>query len=234
MLWIGWLRKAVLSGFANPISLQIGKYFNKWNLPRLRYTCRSRSLYTSFRYKQDSSSNSSNIRQNYSEECEALVNKQINSELFASHYYLSMSSFFTRHDQALPGFAKFFKEYSAEERDHATLAIDYQHSRGGRAVLGKIATPPTEWGSVLEALETALEMMKQNNQTMLDIQAVAEKKGDPHLANFMVKYLEGQVDEIRRLGELVTGIKRVGEGFGTQVMDRNIEMEDNCKINNCF
>ena len=38
----------------------------------------------------------SRIRQNYKEDCEALVNKQINMELYASHVYLSMTAFFSR------------------------------------------------------------------------------------------------------------------------------------------
>ena len=70
-------------------------------------------------------------------------------------------------------------------------------------MLGDISTPRTEWGSALEVLEAALEMMEQNNQMLLDIQAVAEDKGDPHLASFMVKCLEGQVDDIRRLRKLL-------------------------------
>merc|ERR1711994_104313 len=42
----------------------------------------------------------SKIRQNYHEDCEALINKQINMEFYASYVYLSMSSYFNRDDQA--------------------------------------------------------------------------------------------------------------------------------------
>lgn len=52
----------------------------------------------------------SRIRQNYREECEALINKQINMELYASYVYLSMSVFFDRDDVAHHGFSKFFKK----------------------------------------------------------------------------------------------------------------------------
>ena len=54
------------------------------------------------------------IRQNFHSESEALLNKQINMELFASYVYLSMSAYFDRDDVALHGFAKFFKENSDE------------------------------------------------------------------------------------------------------------------------
>merc|ERR1712032_324560 len=58
----------------------------------------------------------SKIRQNYHEDCEALINKQINMEFYASYVYLSMSSYFNRDDQALHGFAAHFKTESGEER----------------------------------------------------------------------------------------------------------------------
>merc|ERR1712172_417705 len=60
----------------------------------------------------------SKIRQNYHEDCEALINKQINMEFYASYVYLSMSSYFNRDDQALHGFAAHFKTESGEERAH--------------------------------------------------------------------------------------------------------------------
>merc|ERR1712060_593620 len=43
----------------------------------------------------------SKIRQNYHEDCEALINKQINMEFYASYVYLSMSSYFNRDGQAM-------------------------------------------------------------------------------------------------------------------------------------
>merc|ERR1712037_361999 len=60
----------------------------------------------------------SKIRQNYHEDCEALINKQINMEFYASYVYLSMSSWFNRDDQALHGFAGHFTTESGEERAH--------------------------------------------------------------------------------------------------------------------
>merc|ERR1712039_871119 len=73
----------------------------------------------------------SRVRQNFHEESEASINKQINMEMHASYVYLAMSSFFNREDQALPGFAKFFRKASDEERDHSMKLIEYQNMRGG-------------------------------------------------------------------------------------------------------
>merc|ERR1712080_755453 len=89
----------------------------------------------------------SNIRQNYHEECEALINKQINMEMYASYVYLSMASYFSRDDQALHGFAKFFRKSSDEERSPAIMFMDYQNKRGGKCVFQDIASQPRPSGA---------------------------------------------------------------------------------------
>ena len=73
--------------------------------------------------------------------------------------------FFEREDVALPGFSKFFKKSSDEEREHAQLFMGYQNKRGGKIVLQDVAKPnKNEWGSALEAVEAALELEKTVNQ----------------------------------------------------------------------
>merc|ERR1712210_250500 len=107
----------------------------------------------------------SKIRQNYHEDCEALINKQINMEFYASYVYLSMSSYFNRDDQALHGFAEHFKKESGED-----------------------------WGTPVEAMEAALELEKTVNQSLLDLHKVAGDKGDGHLCDFLEsEYLAEQV-----------------------------------------
>ncbi|GFR29526.1 soma ferritin [Trichonephila clavata] len=78
------------------------------------------------------------VRQNYHEECESEINKQINRELYASYVYLSMGYYFDRDDVALPGFSKNFKDQSLEELGHAEKLMKYQNKRGGRIVLQNI------------------------------------------------------------------------------------------------
>merc|ERR1711974_131763 len=80
----------------------------------------------------------SKIRPNYHEDCEALINKQINMEFYASYVYLSMSPYFIRDDQALHGFAEHFKTESGEERAHGMKLMEYQTKRGGRVVFQDI------------------------------------------------------------------------------------------------
>merc|ERR1711890_176005 len=91
----------------------------------------------------------SKIRQNYHEECEAMINKQINMEFYASYVYLSMGSYFNRQDQALHGFGKHFMGEFEEERKHGIKLMEYQTKRGGRVVFQDIAKPSPWSGGVL-------------------------------------------------------------------------------------
>ncbi|CAN0329099.1 ferritin heavy chain B-like [Lampetra fluviatilis] len=159
----------------------------------------------------------SQIRQNFSQEVEAAINRQVNQELYASYVYLSLASYFDRDDVALKHFHKFFKDLSHEEREHAEKLLEYQNKRGGRAVLQDIKKPERdEWGSGLEAMQLALQLEKTVNQALLDLHALASEKKDPQLCDFLEsKFLEEQVESIKQLGEHVTNLKRLGVPHST-------------------
>ncbi|XP_061429049.1 ferritin heavy chain B-like [Lethenteron reissneri] len=167
----------------------------------------------------------SQIRQNFSQEVEAAINRQVNQELYASYVYLSLASYFDRDDVALKHFHKFFKDLSHEEREHAEKLLEYQNKRGGRAVLQDIKKPERdEWGSGLEAMQLALQLEKTVNQSLLDLHALASEKNDPQLCDFLEsKFLEEQVESIKQLGDHVTNLKRLGvpqSGMGEYLFDK--------------
>jgi len=166
----------------------------------------------------------SKIRQNFHEDSEALINKQINMEFYASYVYLSMSSWFSQVDQALPGFAKYFGKASEEERAHGTKLMEYQAKRGGKVVFQDIAKPTTmEWGSPLDALQAALELEKTVNESLLNLHTKAGSNGDAHLCDFLeTHYLDEQVEGIKEIGDMITKLKRAGDGLGTYLFDKDM------------
>jgi len=168
--------------------------------------------------------NGSLSRQNFHEECEANINKQINMELYASYVYMSMAYYFDREDIALPGFHKFFKKASDEEREHAEKFMAYQNIRGGRIVLQQINKPTRdEWSSPLDAVQAALELEKTVNQTLLDLHGVASERADPQLCDFLESnFLEEQVHAIKELSEFVARLRRVGKGLGEHIFDKEL------------
>lgn len=164
-------------------------------------------------------------RQNFHQESEAGINKQINLELYASYVYQSMAFYFDRDDVALKGFYKFFKESADEEREHAEKLMKYQNMRGGRVALQPIQKPEKdEWGNGLEALETALALEKSVNQSLLDLHKVADKHGDAQMMDYLEgEYLKEQVEAIKDLSDKITNLKRVGPGLGEWHFSKELE-----------
>jgi len=164
----------------------------------------------------------SQCRQNYHAESEAGINRQINMELYASYCYQSMAFYFDRDDVALPGFAKFFKESSKEEREHAEKLMEFQNKRGGRIVLQDIKKPDRdEWGCGLDAMQIALGLEKSVNQSLLDLHAVADGHKDAQMTDFIEgEFLQEQVKAIKEIGDHITNLKRVGSGLGEYLFDK--------------
>jgi len=163
------------------------------------------------------------VRQNFHQECEAGINKQVNMELHAHYVYLSMSLYFDRDDIALPGFSKYFKKASAEEAEHAEKFMKFQNSRGGRVVLKDIPRPENdEWGTPLDAMKKALELEKTVNQSIIDLHGLADSKADGNMTDFLEDFLQEQVEGIKAIGDLVSRIARAGPGLGEIVMDKEV------------
>uniref|UniRef100_A0A2K5PUZ4 Ferritin n=1 Tax=Cebus imitator TaxID=2715852 RepID=A0A2K5PUZ4_CEBIM len=136
----------------------------------------------------------SQVRQNYHQDSEAAINRQINLELYASCVYLSMSYYFDGDDVALKNFAKCFLHQSHEEREHDTKKRDHD-----------------DWESALNAMECALHLEKNVNQSLLELHKLATDKNDPHLCDFIeTHYLNEQVKSIEELGDHMTNLCKTG------------------------
>jgi len=161
-------------------------------------------------------------RQNFHQECESGINKQINMEMYSSYVYTSMAYYFDRDDVALKGFHKFFNKCAEEEREHASKLMKYQNKRGGRVVLKDIQKPvKDEWGSPLEAMQAALELEKAVNQSLLELHGVAARCVDPQMTDFIEEeFLREQVESIKKISDHITNLKRVGTGLGEYMFDK--------------
>ncbi|XP_076954674.1 ferritin-2, chloroplastic-like [Bidens hawaiensis] len=190
-------------------------------------------------------------RQKFADESEAAINEQIKYirsnkvkldvylstfywiylqslvlEYNVSYVYHAMYAYFDRDNVALKGLAKFFKESSEEERDHAEKLMEYQNKRSGKVKLQSILMPLSEFdhaekGDALYAMELALSLEKLTNEKLLHLHAVANKNNDVQLADFVEsEFLGEQVDAIKKISEYVAQLKRVGKGHGVWHFDQ--------------
>merc|ERR1711942_648352 len=197
-----------------------------------RLQCTVRELSSSpdsTKFKQTNNNNHkmamSKVKQNFHSDNEALINKQINMELYASYVYLSMSAYFARDDVALMGFSKRFRAASAEEAEHAHKLVDYQIMRGGRVVFREIAKPASdEWGTALEAIEASLELERTVNESLISMHRTASDNNDGQMTDFLEgEFLKEQVEAIKEIGNLVTKMKRAGDGVGLYMIDKDMQ-----------
>ncbi|CAH8330086.1 unnamed protein product [Eruca vesicaria subsp. sativa] len=171
-------------------------------------------------------SQASLARQRYADTSEAAINEQINVEYNVSYVYHSMYAYFDRDNVALKGLAKFFKESSDEEREHAEKFMEYQNKRGGRVKLHPIVSPISDFehaekGDALYAMELALSLEKLTNEKLLNLHRVASENNDPQLADFVEsEFLGEQIEAIKKISDFITQLRMVGKGHGVWHFDQ--------------
>ncbi|KAF8036862.1 hypothetical protein BT93_C2550 [Corymbia citriodora subsp. variegata] len=171
-------------------------------------------------------------RQKYSDQCESAVNEQINVEYNVSYVYHAIYAYFDRDNVALKGLAKFFKDSSEEEREHAEILMEYQNKRGGKVKLRSIVMPLSEFdhedkGEAVFAMELALSLEKLTNEKLMNLQKVAEQNHDVQLMDFIEsRFLAEQVESIKKISEYVAQLRRVGKGHGVWHFDQMLLHEE--------
>uniref|UniRef100_A0A7N0UFF8 Ferritin n=1 Tax=Kalanchoe fedtschenkoi TaxID=63787 RepID=A0A7N0UFF8_KALFE len=167
-------------------------------------------------------------RHKFVDQTEAAINEQINVEYNVSYVYHSLYAYFDRDNVALKGLAKFFKDSSLEEREHAEKLMEYQNKRGGKVKLQSIVMPLTEFdhpekGDALHAMELALSLEKLVNEKLLHLHSVAERNNDVQLTDFVEsEFLNEQVEAIKKISEYVAQLRRVGKGHGVWHFDQTL------------
>jgi len=168
-------------------------------------------------------------RQRFATACEAAINDQINVEYNVSYVYHALYAYFDRDNVALPGLAKYFKDSSDEEREHAEKLMKYQNQRGGKVKLQSIVMPVMEFehsekGDALYAMELALALEKLTNEKLLQLHQVASDSNDAQMCDFVEgEFLTEQVEAIKKVSEFVAQLRRVGKGHGVYHFDLQLQ-----------
>ncbi|GIY68591.1 hypothetical protein CEXT_303701 [Caerostris extrusa] len=73
-------------------------------------------------------------------------------------------------------------------------------------------------------MQDALGIEKDVNQSLLDLHKIAGKHDDAQMCDFLEsEYLTEQVEAIKKIGDYVTNLKRVGTGLGEYVFDKEFK-----------
>ncbi|KAK3095865.1 hypothetical protein FSP39_020122 [Pinctada imbricata] len=78
-----------------------------------------------------------------------------------------------------------------------------------------------DWFSGLMAMEDTLMLERYVNQQLLDIHE--RNDGDPHFSHTMEhEFLDEQVDSIKKIGDMVTQLRRAGKDLGEYIFDEKL------------
>ncbi|QTQ11506.1 ferritin [Treponema parvum] len=142
-------------------------------------------------------------------EVAALLNDQINKEMYSAYLYLSMASFYD--DKGLDGFANWYEIQAKEEMDHALLMYRYLHNNGESVTLKAIAKPDKTFKTLLDPLEAGLEHEKYVTSLINNIYAAAQKANDYRTTQFLDWFVKEQGEEEKNSSDLITRMKLFGD-----------------------
>lgn len=149
------------------------------------------------------------------------LNEQINAELFSSYLYLSMGLHFEA--EGLAGFANWFKIQEKEERDHATIFMNYINQRGGRVELKPIDGVPTSWATPMDAFKATLEHEQKVTALINGLYSLAMKEEDYATRDRLNWFVTEQVEEEDNCRTLIDKLRLIGDnGMGLYMLDQEL------------
>ncbi len=145
----------------------------------------------------------------FSEKVEKRINEQINLEMWSANLYLSMAIHFDL--SGYKGFASWMKKQYDEEMEHAFKFMHYLMDRDGIPVIGQINVVPTGYGTPLEIFEHVLEHERVVTKSIEELYELAIAEKDYATQQFLLWFIEEQVEEEATASGLVDRIKLAGK-----------------------
>jgi ferritin len=136
------------------------------------------------------------------------INRQINSELSASYAYLAMSAYCAC--QKFTGAAQWLRLQSQEEHMHAMKLFDFVLARDRSVDLLAIERPKSEFNSVAEVFERALQQEQEVSRQIDNLYETAFTEKAFAAVAELQWFLTEQVEEEKTAREIVAKFKMVG------------------------
>jgi ferritin len=140
-----------------------------------------------------------------------LLGEQVGHELAAHLQYMAIAVWFDSHD--LPQLAAHFYRQALEERNHAMMIVQYHLDRSLPVRIPGTPEVRNDFDDVLEPLQLALDQEQQVTRQIEAIFRAAREEGDALGEQFLMWFLEEQVEEVAAANTLVTVARRAGDNL---------------------
>lgn len=155
------------------------------------------------------------------EKVRALLNQQINKELYSAYLYLDFSNYFE--DRNLDGFANWYYVQAQEERDHAMLFFRYLQNNDASVTLDAIAKPDKILDSDMAVLKAGLEHEEYVTSLIDAIYAEAYEARDFRTMQFLDWFVKEQGEEETNARDLIHKMELFGSN-PKSLYDLNTEL----------
>jgi len=144
-----------------------------------------------------------------SPELATAINEQIGHEFGASLQYLSIAAHFDR--QKLKLLSKLFFEQAEEEKEHALKFVHYVLDTQGELRIPAIPDPKATFSSAEQAVQAALDWEMEVTGQINRLMDRAVSENDYLAQDFLQWYVNEQLEEVRKMNQLLSVIQRSGE-----------------------
>ena len=138
----------------------------------------------------------------------ALLNEQINKELYSAYLYLDMANFYN--EKGLDGYSNWYEIQAKEEQDHAMLMYQYLHNNNQKVTLEAIAKPDKVFNTLMDPLKMALEHEEYVTSLINNIYAAADEVNDYRTKQFLDWFVKEQGEEEKNSNDMITKMELFG------------------------
>lgn len=137
------------------------------------------------------------------------LNDQMNFELYSGYIYMQMAAYTESEEYA--GFTHWLTKQAHEEYEHAMRFWQFLSDMGERPEWDAIPKPETNYKSLLDVFEKALDHEKEVTARIHELFDDALKADCKRTRSFLKWFVDEQLEEEVSFGEVVTKLERVGD-----------------------
>ena len=140
------------------------------------------------------------------------LNDQVNAEMYSAYLYLSMSAY--TEGVNLKGAANWLFTQVQEEMAHALHMYQYILDRGAAPVLPEIKAPEGSFADLTDVFKKVLAHEQKVTERLNKIATLAVKENDHACYQFIMWYVNEQVEEESGVQDILSKLELIGDNKG--------------------
>ena len=140
------------------------------------------------------------------------LNDQVNAEMASAYLYLSMSAW--AEDAGFKGAASWLYSQTQEEMAHAMHMYQYVLDRGAKPALQVLEAPASDFAGLRDIFERVLAHERMVTGRLNAIASLAMKEADHACYQFIMWYVNEQVEEEASASDVLAKLSMIGENTG--------------------